>query len=246
MRELSAPMSRLVTVRVAVLVVSVSLTALSVLASPASADRLVNEFVRAKCDSTLTVQRVVRWYSDGTTDTSSSTEHPRRRISLRADYRPKTVDLEVRWVRDTDVPLAATSYSYSSPGTSEAGTAEGSTSLEVRLHLGKRVLKLRRLPDWSESRLPKRGDDNHAHPFGFAITWDLTIPLLRHLDKVRRHEARGGKTRVSLHYTFPKTTTVETVDIESYEGVAGQSETTLTYSAVNCSAKSRPGTLTRR
>jgi hypothetical protein len=237
MRELSAPMSRLFAVLAATLALS---------ASPASAQRFVNEFVRAKCDSDTWSQTVSR-YDDGSPGTSSEgTGHGKLRIALRDDYEPRTVNLEVRWHRERGEPLAATSYSYlRSDGTGDVGTAEGVTSLEVRLHLGKRVIRLRRRPDWSESRLRKKGDDNHAHPVGLADFWELSIPLGLHLGKLRRHEARGGKTRVSLHYAFPRTTTVETVNIESHEGVIGQWESTNIYSAFKCSAKSRPGTLTR-
>ncbi len=73
-----------------------------------------------------------------------------------------------------------------------------------------------------------------------------------HLDKLRRHEARGGKTRVSFRYSFPQTTEVEArtqPDVGFTDDELRRVETTTTYSAVSsadCGATSRPLTLTTR
>lgn len=80
-------------------------------------------------------------------------------------------------------------------------TADGSTSFDVRLHLGKRVIKLESTPDWTDSG---SGDFNFAKgPYDnlLAEEWDLTIVIGRRIiRRVRRHEDKGGKTRVSFRY----------------------------------------------
>jgi hypothetical protein len=267
MRELSGPMSPLSTARLVGLLAMASILTLVLVVPPASAKLPQGEFLADRCSGTVSTQDV--WtYDNGSVET-----HPtygpvavQREVSLEAQYAGRYPRRGVDLVLGTayeeteewegSVPFAARDSvdSDESDGNSHRTTTNGSTSLKVVLRLGRRVLRFARTPDWAESQYPSKGDNNHAFGHrGLAQGWLVRIRLGgAHLNKLRRHEARGGKTRVSFRYSFPQTTEVLAInqpDVGFTDDELRRVEDTRTWSAVSsadCGATSRPLTLTTR